>query len=46
MARIKVVRGKASITTRNARYYLAAAVPYISLLVSIAALLKAYNVVL
>ena len=46
MGRVKIVRGKAAITNRNAKYYLTNAVPYVSLILSILALLKAYNVVI
>jgi hypothetical protein len=46
MARITLARGKASVTKRNAKHYLNRAVPYLSLLLSIIAILKAYNVLL
>jgi hypothetical protein len=46
MARVRLARGQASITKRNAKYYINLSVPYISLILSILAILKAYNVLL
>jgi hypothetical protein len=46
MGKIRIVRGRSEVTKRNAKYYLTKSLPYVSLLISIAALLKAYHVIL
>lgn len=46
MAKVRIVRGRAAVTERNVKHYARTAVPYISLIISIVALLKAYNVIL
>jgi hypothetical protein len=46
MAKVKIVRGRAAITERNMKHYVRTYTPYVSLLISIIALLKAYHVFL
>ena len=46
MGRLKIVKSKGIVTKRNAKYYFHNAIPYIALITSVVAILKAYNVII
>lgn len=45
MAKIRLIKAQTSVTKRNVKYYLTAAIPYVSLVISLISLLKVYGVI-